>query len=925
MKKFTKVFLLGALTIGMMTGCNFGKKSTPTSENSSDIGSSISSKLESSASLITSSTPTSSKNSTSSSKPVSSSMAVSSSSVAPTLTGITLNTTNVKKEYKTGDVLDLTGLVVTASYSNNTTAVVNDYTSNPANGSTLETVGEVTVTITYLTANEQFNIAVSKGKWTAEEAKTMSDNLHGIVLPYTGYAESVVSYDSEKKVVTVQGGKGEGNYVKTYAALLTNAGFEQLAATAEETAYDFRKSATTAEGTRYIEVIVAAMNDALYINAGDPYYYEFPVIFANYFANIIGTEVIPPALTGADFYEIALSESAIYCYTTSSEVYRGYDVTLRAEMWKVANEADAEGYTVAVAPDYSYQIRYAYDSAKGRFVIRFALVDTWQTQFFEDFFTELNITPFEVPAFEVEGTNYLFMKSGTNALIGLMGIKASDIQAYARKVQNAGWKLYTNADNTVYQARLTVENVGVATMSFGFDPETNSGTIVVNGVYEPIPGTVFPSKEIAKMLGSFVTDTVPVYQGEATGYSAYRKGTNYYIRIEIEEGTEPSAREAYIHTILQNGYDLETGFTYTYVSPNRQIYLQASGVENSGTLIITVWHVLEETETWPAEKIAAIFGEDVVDVLPEYDDGFIYELSPEGNGELNIWITLPDDVTGEDAVEAYQTILLQNGYAHAYDDADEDGHYVTENAQLDVCAWTYGDDLNLYICFPETASEWPEDFIEYIFGEYDFDDELPAYEGEFNRVNYGTFAGIAYVNVRLEEPTPANIVEAFDGYCETVDEAGFVFVKEDLVYGDQIYNSPNEEYSITISPRTYGFRIEIGEPASVETSDAFPMEEIIECVPEAENVLPIIASAEGIAFHTEGGVPGYIDVYAVYDDTDALEDAYNAYISALKDASFVEGDYYGDTVYYSPNHDFYAMVDYDAEYGLWIGVGSVAQ
>ena len=103
------------------------------------------------------------------------------------------------------------------------------------------------------------------------------------------------------------------------------------------------------------------------------------------------------------------------------------------------------------------------------------------------------------------------------------------------------------------------------------------------------------------------------------------------------------------------------------------------------------------------------------------------------------------------------------------------------------------------------------------------------------------------------------------------------------------------------------------------------MEEIIECVPEAENVLPIIASAEGIAFHTEGGVPGYIDVYAVYDDTDALEDAYNAYISALKDASFVEGDYYGDTVYYSPNHDFYAMVDYDAEYGLWIGVGSVAQ
>lgn len=853
MKRFTKVLLLGAIAIGMMTGCEFGKKSsqaasvTSSSENTTSSILSTSSVSSAISSITSAFSSNSSSSAQSSSTQVSSSTPVSSSSVAPEIT------------------------------------------------------------------------------WTEEQRTIMSQHLNGIVLPYTGYEESVVAYDEEKEIVTIIGGSSEGNFVKAYADLLIANGFTKIQATEDETAFVLEKAIVSEGSTRYVRVAVGAENGVLSIAACDPYFYTYPSVYGNYFAYMIGSDYVAPAFEGANYYEIDPAASAVYCYLESNTMDCGYTETLRTAGWKLASARNSKGYFVAVAPDYSYEINYIYKNTEKRFVIIFQMVATWQPNFFAEFFANNNAYAFEVPVFQATGASFLFMESGTNALVGVSGIRLADMQNYANKVREAGWKVSQNKDATSFQARLTIEDKGIALMSFGFDQQSNSGAIVVSSVLEPLPGTVFPSKEIAKMLGSFVTDVVPVYEGEATGYSAYRRGTNFYIRVEVEEGTEPAAREAYIHTILASGYDLEAGYTYTYVSPNRQIFLQASGTANSGALIITVWYVLDETETWPTEKLATIFGEDVVDVLPEYVGGDVYTLSPEENGELNLWVTLADDADYDEAVADYINILEANGYAHAYDDQDDDPHYVTENGQLDVCPWTDYSTLNLYIKYPATNTDWPEEFIADLFSNLDFEDELPIYEGEFNRVNYGYLGDIVYINVRLDDPLPADIVEAFDGYIATLEEAQFIYVKEDVIYGDQVYNSPNEEYSVTVSPRTYGFRIELAGPESVDASSEFPMAEIIECIPEAENVLPIIASGEGIAFHTEGPMPGYIDVYAVYEDTDLLEGAYTAYIALLAEAQFTEGDYYGDQVYYSPNNDFYVMVDYDAERGLWLGIGSVEQ
>ena len=111
----------------------------------------------------------------------------------PTLTGITLNTDSVKKAYTHNETLDLSGLVVTANYSNNTSVAVTKYTADPADGATLSTTGTITVTVTYEGKTSTFTV-------------TVTPTLTGITAEYTGtsHVYSFTLRDSLKDHLTVK-------------------------------------------------------------------------------------------------------------------------------------------------------------------------------------------------------------------------------------------------------------------------------------------------------------------------------------------------------------------------------------------------------------------------------------------------------------------------------------------------------------------------------------------------------------------------------------------------------------------------------------------------------------------------------------------------------------------------------------------------
>ncbi len=80
------------------------------------------------------------------------------------LTGITINTNQVRKVYDLNEGLDLTGLTVKANYQDGTAKTITGYTTDPANGAILSEEGGKTVTVTYIegdaTYTASFDITV---------------------------------------------------------------------------------------------------------------------------------------------------------------------------------------------------------------------------------------------------------------------------------------------------------------------------------------------------------------------------------------------------------------------------------------------------------------------------------------------------------------------------------------------------------------------------------------------------------------------------------------------------------------------------------------------------------------------------------------------------------------------------------------------
>lgn len=81
------------------------------------------------------------------------------------LQSIAVTTPPAKTTYTVGEVLDLSGLVVTATYSDNSSKAVTGYTAAPPDSSTLDTAGTVTVTISYtegtVTKTTTFDVQVN--------------------------------------------------------------------------------------------------------------------------------------------------------------------------------------------------------------------------------------------------------------------------------------------------------------------------------------------------------------------------------------------------------------------------------------------------------------------------------------------------------------------------------------------------------------------------------------------------------------------------------------------------------------------------------------------------------------------------------------------------------------------------------------------
>ena len=101
--------------------------------------------------------------------------------VTRVLSSIAITTQPTKRNYTKGETLNLASMVVKATFNSGNTAVVTSYTTSPANGSTLNTIGTITVTVSYTengvtkTASTTVTVSVKIVTWATGTDAEIAD------------------------------------------------------------------------------------------------------------------------------------------------------------------------------------------------------------------------------------------------------------------------------------------------------------------------------------------------------------------------------------------------------------------------------------------------------------------------------------------------------------------------------------------------------------------------------------------------------------------------------------------------------------------------------------------------------------------------------------------------------------------------------
>jgi uncharacterized protein YjdB len=152
-----------------------------------------------------------------------------------TLTGINVYNSPTKTTYTQGEYLNLTGLEINATYSDASTSIVNGYTTSPTEGSQLNVVGTIPVTVTYaeggITEITSFNITVNPALINLVSVVATPDTANLVIgetvqlsvttNPTTVYPLATISYSSNNSGIASVNSSGLVTAVSAGSAVIT--------------------------------------------------------------------------------------------------------------------------------------------------------------------------------------------------------------------------------------------------------------------------------------------------------------------------------------------------------------------------------------------------------------------------------------------------------------------------------------------------------------------------------------------------------------------------------------------------------------------------------------------------------------------------------------------------------------------------------
>ena len=851
------------------------------------------------------------------------------------LMGINLDIDDVKVDYILGEALDLTGLVVNANYDDGSSEAVTGFTSDPVEGTVLNELGDAFVNIYYEEFDANFVITVNpmpKSAWTDEEAAIMAAHLYGEVLPYNGLEESVVGYNSTYDYVYISGGEIDAEGIAAYAGLLANDGWELYGQSG--TSYGFEKEVENEDGdARMLRIYLGIDVGEFYLEASDPFYYEFPEEFVeevayNYFGSV---EYIP--VVDAWYYEVDEDYLYMACHGEFESDDGGYLEALGLAGWDIMDETDDDGYYVAVSPDGRYEIAFLAMPNNDVMYIYFEPVQFWNAALILEFFNAYGFDPFDVPPFEAADGMYQFIEDSYNDMYATLGyeqyINASmyvygatsiELADYLDALAVAGW-MVSQTGEASWQAQLLIPDEGLATIEIAFG---NYVTITIYGMLGDLPAAEWPADEIADILGDDVTDVLPEYDGDNNGFYLLNDSYGTAVQVLLEAGIEEDALEYYVAVLTEEyGYEEYGPDSYgdmQYISENGQI-LVTPYIGTSGSITIA----FKKYVLFPVDEVNdALQAVDntITDLVPGIDGANSYYVYTDDPSYVQVQCNYGAKTNATAAQAAYIDILEEAGFTYVGLDTSSNPGFNSPNGQFNVVVWIYYySSYDIYYLIlditpgPFVAAEpgWPLAEITAMLDDEDLAKMIPVPTFASTRIFGVETSSYADFIIYSSTNDPDLTDDLVDSYTETLLENGWVENGTDS-YGDMHYTDPDNVLDVNPTAGYSSGNIFVIEVNIVIPPEPWPADEVAAFLAEHGVENDVLPPLNGTSYSFNANY-NYADacITVTLDNPSAAASAYEA---ALVEAGWeLTGTTSGQNVYTSPNEEMTVSLWVRSSYG----------
>ena len=536
-----------------------------------------------------------------------------------------------------------------------------------------------------------------KTDWTDAEKATMRGALHGLVLPFVNM-EATVRTNNDGSSVKIESQQNmSGNFLASYAEKFTyedgwNGGdvsYEFEVSNGNAFAY---QKAVTENGKKYYvsvmfmgieqtagsEQINISKTGRFYLEASDPYEYEYPAAFiGQWLGQQFGTSIVPPAFD-AEYYNLD-SEGVLIGYSERNIEESYKSALLSSGNFTIDSARNDDGYLIARPTDGSYIMLFKYDSTNKIMILQVMENTGWNTPQINSFFIKYNKRPFDIPAFSDDNVTFKFEEVAgqpagyEKAIITIGRVTTQKVQAYVNSLKAAGYVLIDDVVTDNYQwyssAQILTDD-GVCSLDLMYYPTSSPKKleITINLFIDTSRVKAWPAAQMAA-IAQASQDIVPAFTGFNNGFYVGDQGATVYVDL----GEETNARDSYISALTTAKYTLVDGH---YISQHNEIDIEIVCNANKwpGQIYIIVKpYTAPEVTQWPAADISAAIvnnlSDSFTDSVPELDVGNANEctVGTSYTGTFDIYIE-----GGDLTVDAVKTALKNAGWR-------EDIYYIFTN------------------------------------------------------------------------------------------------------------------------------------------------------------------------------------------------------------------------------------------------------